>query len=237
MKYVMKFGGTSIVDAQAISRAVRIVAESQLKGHRLVIVVSAFPDVTNELTSISEKAVEGNLKIVDEFAERLTRNHIDTAKGCIHNQTILGKVVDELNENALEMRGILRSIARLRDLTPRSKDFVLSFGERLSAPILCGAATELGLKSEWLMGGDAGITTDENFGEANPLMDVTVRKVRAKLEPMLDEGKLPIIAGYVAASPSGSTTTLGRGGSDYTATLIGASLDADEVLIWQDGRE
>ena len=133
-------------------------------------------------------------------------------------------MIDELNENSLEMRGILMSIVRLRELTPRSKDFVLSFGERLSAPILCGAAAELGLKSEWLTGGDAGITTDENFGEANPLMDVTVRKVRARLEPMLDEGKLPIIAGYVAASPHGVTTTLGRGGSDYTATLIAVPL-------------
>jgi len=234
LKYVMKFGGSSVVDAQAISRAVRIVAEYQLKGHRLVVVVSAFPNVTDELTSISEKAVEGNLKIIDEFVERRTRYHINTAKECIRDQTILGKVVDELNENSLEMRGILRSIARLREFTPRSKDFVLSFGERLSAPILCGAAAELGLKSVWLTGGDAGITTDENFGEANPLMDVTVRKVRAKLEPMLNEGKIPFIAGYVATSPHGVTTTLGRGGSDYTATLIAASLDADEVLIWQE---
>lgn len=236
MKCVMKFGGSSVVDAQAISRAVRIVAEYQLKGHRLVVVVSAFPTVTDELTSISEKAVEGNLKIMDEFVERLTRYHVNTAKGCIRDQTILGKVVDELDENSLEMRGILRSIARLRELTPRSKDFVLSFGERLSAPILCGAAVELGLKSEWLTGGDAGITTDENFGEANPLMDVTVRKIRAKLEPMLNEGRIPFIAGYVAASPHGVTTTLGRGGSDYTATLIAAALDADEVLIWQDAK-
>jgi len=234
LKYVMKFGGSSIVDAPAISRAVRIIAEYQLKGHRQVIVVSAFPNVTDELTRISEKAVQGNLKIIDEFVERQTMYHINTAKACIRDQTILGKVVDELNENSLELRGILRSIASLRELTPRSKDFVLSFGERLSAPILCGAAAELGLKSEWLTGGDTGITTDENFGEANPLIDVTFRKVRAKLEPMLDDGKLPIIAGYVAASPRGSPTTLGRGGSDYTATLIGASLDADEVLIWQD---
>jgi aspartate kinase len=93
---------------------------------------------------------------------------------------------------------------------------------------------ESGLRSEWLTGGDAGITTDEKFGEANPLMDLTVRKVRAKLEQMLNDGKVPIVAGRGAASPHGVTTTLGRGGSDYTATLIGASLDADEVLIWKD---
>jgi aspartate kinase len=232
--YVMTFG---VVDAQAISRAVRIAAGYQLKGHKVVVVVSAFPNVTEELASISEKAVEGDLEMIDEFVERHLRHHIHTATECIRDQNILRKVVDELNENSSEMRGILRSIARLRELTARSKDFVLSFGERLSAPILCGAAAELGLRSEWLTGGDAGITTDENFGEANPLMDTTVRKVRAKLEEILNDGKLPIVAGRGAASPHGVTTTLGRGGSDYTATLIGASLDADEVLIWKDMAE
>ena len=94
--------------------------------------------------------------------------------------------------------------------------------------------TDLGLKSECLTGCDTGITTDENFGEANPLIDITVRKVKAKLEPMLNEGKLPVVAGYGACSPHGITTTLGRGGSDYTATLIATALDADEVLIWKD---
>jgi len=92
----------------------------------------------------------------------------------------------------------------------------------------------LGLRAEWLTGGDAGITTDENFGEANPLLDVTMQKVKAKVEPMLEAGKLPVVAGYGACSPHGLTTTLGRGGSDYTATLIGRALDADEILIWKD---
>jgi aspartate kinase len=234
LKYVMKFGNSSLADPQAISRAARILAEYQMKGHKLVVVVSALPKVTDELVSISEKAVEGNIEIINEFVERQTKRHISAARDCIHDQDILRKVVDELEEISLEMRGILTSIARLRELTPRSKDFVLSFGERLAAPIVCGAAAETGLKSEWLTGNDAGITTDDNFGEANPLMDITVRKVKAKLEPMLDEGKLPIVTGYGAANPHGVTTTLGRGGSDYTATLIGASLDADEVMIWKD---
>ncbi len=234
LKYVMKFGNASLADPQAISRAARIVAEYQMKGHKLVVVVSALPKVTDELVSISEKAVEGNIEMINEFVERQTKRHISIAKECIRDQDILRRVVDELEEISLEMRGILTSIARLRELTPRSKDFVLSFGERLAAPIVCGATAESGLKSEWLTGNDAGITTDDNFGEANPLMDITVRKVKAKLEPMLNEGKLPIVTGYGAANPHGVTTTLGRGGSDYTATLIGAALDADEVMIWKD---
>ena len=234
LKYVMKFGNASLADSHAISRAVKIIAEYQMKGHKLIVVVSALPNVTDELVSTSEKSAEGNLEMINEFVERQTKLHVSTASECIRDQDILKKVVDELEESSLEMRGILTSIARLRELTPRSKDFVLSFGERFSAPIVCGATAESGLKSEWLTGGEAGITTDDNFGEANPLTDMTARKVKAKLEPMLNAGKLPIVAGYGAASPHGVTTTLGRGGSDYTATLIGASLDVDEVMIWKD---
>jgi aspartate kinase len=234
MKYVMKFGAASLADRQAISGAVKILADYQMKGHSLVAVVSALPKVTDELTSISEKAVEANLETINEFVERHTEHHIRTAKECIRDPNTLTKVVGQLQEKSTEIHQILTSIARLKELTPRSKDFVLSFGEQLSAPIVCGVATELGLKSEWLTGGEAGITTDENFGEANPLMDLTIRKIRAKLEPMLSEGTIPIVTGYGAATSTGVTTTLGRGGSDYTATLIGASLEADEIFIWKE---
>ena len=104
-----------------------------------MVVVSAFPKVTDELASISERAAEGNLEMIDEFVEGHLAHHIKIAKECICDQDVLHKVVDKLNETSVEMRGILRSVARLRELTPRSKDFILSFGERLSAPIVCGA--------------------------------------------------------------------------------------------------
>jgi len=230
----MKFGGTSVGDAQAISRAVEIARDYLKKGHKVVVVVSALPEVTDELSSISEKAVEGNLEAINEFVEKHLAHHSKIAKECIHNQDIQRQVLGELNETFLELRGILRSIARLRELTSRSKDFLISFGEKFSAPIVSGAAADLDLKTEWLTGCDVGITTNENFGEANPLMDITSQKVRAKLKPMLEKGSLPIVAGFGACSPHGMTTTLGRGGSDYTATLIGAALDVDEVLIWKD---
>lgn len=234
MKYVMKFGEASLADHQAISGAVRILADYQTKGHRLVAVVSALPKVNDELGRISEEAIDAKPETINEFVERHTKRHIQTARQCIRNPRILTKVVMQLEEKSTEIHEILTSIARLKELTPRSKDFVLSFGVKLAAPIVCGAAIESGLKSEWLTGGEAGITTDENFGEANPLTDLTVRKVKTKLGPMLSEGKVPIVTGYAAATPHGVTTTLGRGGSDYTATLIGASLDVDEVFIWKE---
>jgi aspartate kinase len=230
----MKFGGTSVRDAQAISNAIEIVKEYFRKGHKIVVVTSALSKVTDGLLAVSENAAEGNLDSVDTFVAEELELHSETAKGCIRNEEVLRKVIEELNENSGEMRGILRSIARLRELTPRSKDYLLSFGEKLSASILCGVAADLGLESEWMTGCDAGITTDENFGEATPLIDVTARRVKARLEPLLNAGKLPIVAGYGACSPHGIATTLGRGGSDYTATLIGAALEVDEVWIWKD---
>jgi aspartate kinase len=234
LRFVMKFGGTSVGDAEAILNAIRIAKDYLQKGNEVVVVTSALAKVTDELTEISQRAVEGNLEATGEFIQKHLKKHTEVARACIHGEDHLRKVLDDLDETMKELSGILKSIARLKELTVRSKDYLLSFGERLSAPILWGAAQDLGLKVQWFTGCDTGITTDENFGEANPLMDITVRNVKAKLEPIIAKGELPIIAGYGACSPHGVSTTLGRGGSDYTATLIGAALDADEVIIWKD---
>ncbi len=230
----MKFGGSALANPQAILNAVGIVKEYLSKQHQLVVVTSALPDVTDELVAITEKATELDSETVNAFVERQFELHSTTARKCILIPDVLQKVLMELGETTKELGGILQSISRLRELTPRSKDFLLSFGERLSTPIVCGAASDSGLIVQWLTGGSSGIVTDDNFGDATPLMDVTTRRVKAKLEPLLDAGRLPIIAGYAASSPNGITTTLGRGGSDYTATIIGSALDADEIILWKD---
>lgn len=230
----MKFGGAALANPQAILNVVRIIKEYQSKQHQLVVVTSALPNVTDELISITERAAELDSETVKAFVERQFELHSTTARQCILIPDVLQKVLMEPAETTKELGGILQSVSRLRELTPRSKDFVLSFGERLSTPIVCGAASDSGLIVQWLTGGSSGIVTDDNFGEATPLMEVTIRRVKAKLEPMLDAGRLPIIAGYAASSPNGITTTLGRGGSDYTATIIGWALDADEIILWKD---
>lgn len=230
----MKFGGSALADPKAVLNVVGIINEYHSKGHQLVAVTSALPRVTDELVAITEKAVEADSETINAFAERQLELHSTTARGCIHNPNILREVLVELSETAKELGGILRSVSRLRELTPRSRDFLLSFGERLSTPIICGTVRDSGLITEWFTGGGAGIVTDENFGEATPLMDITIRHVKAKLEPVLNAGKLPIVAGYAASSPHGTTTTLGRGGSDYTATIIGSALDAHEITLWKD---
>jgi len=234
LRLVMKFGGTSVGDADAIIRTVRIINDHMHQGHEVVIVTSALPRVTDELVEISEVAVKGDLEAINAFLKKNLERHMEIVGRCIHDPKILSEVNDELTRTSGELSEILRSVAHLRELTSRSKDFLLSFGEKLSAPIVCAAVNDSGAVAEWLTGCEAGIITDENFGEAKPLMDVASRKIRAKLEPILKARKLPIVAGYGACSPHGITTTLGRGGSDYTVTLIGASLDADEIIIWKD---
>jgi len=234
LRLVMKFGGVSIGGKQGISRAIEIMNDFSKKGDQVVVVVSALPGVTDELVDISEKAAEGNLSTIDDFVPRLRELHTLTARNCIRAPDLLSRVTDEIDQTAKELEGILHSVARLMELTPRSRDFILSFGERMSAPLISGAADDSGLKTKWLTGCEAGITTDENFGEAKPLLDLTKRSVKSKLEPMIAAGILPIIAGYCACSPHGTTTTLGRGGSDYTATLLGTAIDADEVIIWKE---
>ncbi len=221
----MKFGGSALADPQRILNAVGIVKEYQSNQHQLVVVTSALPEVTDELVAITEKATELDSETVDAFVERQLERHSTTARKCIQTAEVLQKVLMELEETAKELAGILQSVSRLKELTPRSKDFLFSFGERLSTPIVCGAATDSGLIAQWLTGGNAGIVTDENFGDATPLMDITSRRVKVKLQPLLDTGSLPIIAGYSASSPNRITTTLGRGGSDYTATIIGSALE------------
>lgn len=230
----MKFGGSALADPQTIVNAVGIVKEYRSNRHQLIVVTSALPGITDELVAITEKATELGSDSANAFAEKQLEFHSTIARKCIRNSDVLEKVLMKLRETTKELRDILQSVSLLRELTPRSKDFLLSFGERLSTPVVWGAASDSSLKAEWLTGGGSGIVTDDNFGEASPLMDVTTRRVKAKLEPLLDAGTLPIIAGYAASSPNGITTTLGRGGSDYTATIIGSAMDADEIILWKD---
>jgi aspartate kinase len=128
----------------------------------------------------------------------------------------------------------VEGIAHLRELTSRSRDYLLSFGERLSTPILAATVSAVGLRSQTLTGAEAGIATDDNFGEAKPLTEMSYHQVQQRLDPLWSRRVIPVVAGFIAATLDGSTTTFGRGGSDYTATLLGAALGADEIWIWTD---
>jgi len=234
MKIVMKFGGTSVATGENIRRVANLVAESAKQGNGVVVVVSALNGTTDRLSEAAEKAKKGNDEYVQKFKKELLERHLTATAKAIESKQ-LRKEVEQMIEKTLdELEKVLTGISYIGELTPKSKDYVLSFGERLSAPIVWGTLRERKLEAQWFTGKEAGIVTDSDFGEASPLMNVTAHQLRERIAPLLEKGVIPVVTGYIAATQDGVVTTLGRGGSDFTATLIGTALAADEVWIWTD---
>jgi len=239
-KIVMKFGGTSVATGKNIRHVAELI-KNTIFNERLfkdscevVVVVSALEDVTNQLIQAAEEAKKGNREYIRKFKQEILERHLATAKEAIKDRQLEDETAQVLVSRADELEQVLKGIVYVNELSPKSMDTVLSFGEKLSAPIISGALKDLGLKSEHLTGGEAGIVTDSNFGEAGLLMNFTKYQVKKNLEPLLKKGTVPVLTGFIAATQDGETTTLGRGGSDYTATIIGAALEANEVWIWTD---
>jgi aspartate kinase len=232
-KIVMKFGGTSVAIGENIRHVAELVAETAKQGCRIVVVVSALDGVTDDLLEAGEQAQKEKLEYVQAFKQRMLDRHCVAISKAIKTASIRKEVEQTVRKIIDELEKVLTGICYVGELTVKSKDYVLSFGERLSAPIISGAIRDLKLKSQNFTGKEAGIVTDTNFGEANPLMNVTTHQLKEKLEPVLEQ-TIPVISGYIAATQDGVVTTLGRGGSDYTATLVGAALLVDEVWIWTD---
>ena len=233
-KIVMKFGGTSVATGKNIRHVAKLIADYAGKDCSVVAVVSALEDVTNQLIQAAEEAKKGNREYIHKFKQEILERHLATAKEAIEDKQLENEIEIVLKARAGELEQVLTGIAFVGELTPKSRDNVLSFGEKLSAPIVSGALEDIGLNSQHLTGGEAGIVTDSNFGEAGLLMNFTKFQVKRKIEPLLNKGAVPVITGFIAATQDGETTTLGRGGSDYTATIMGAALDSDEVWIWTD---
>jgi aspartate kinase len=228
----MKFGGSSLANAARIENAARIVRRF-VPENRMVVVASAMNDTTDRLVEIGELARKGENARVRKILLRIQTLHIKTAQAASTKKTRreLLILIDRLNR---DLEKTVEGISHLRELTPRSRDYLLSFGERLSAPILAAAIRSLGLKTRALTGAEAGIASDERFGEANPLVEVSYHEIRRRLGPLLARNEIPVVTGFIAASVDGSITTIGRGGSDYTASLLGAALNTDEIWIWTD---
>ena len=233
-KIVMKFGGTSVATGENIRRVANIVADSVKKGYRVVVVVSALAGVTNQLVEEAEQAKKKDEKQIQEFARKLVEKHVATVTEAIDNKSIQKEVEQVIKKTVSELEKVLTGICYVGEITPKSRDYVLSFGERLSAPIIWGALRDIKLETQYLTGKEAGIVTDENFGEARPLMNVTTHQAKGRLEPLLEKNVVPVVTGYIATTQDGVVTTLGRGGSDYTATILSVALSADEVWIWTD---
>jgi len=234
MNIVMKFGGASVADGDRLRKVGTIVRKFHKENHQLVIVISAMYGVTDSLVEIARNASHGSKEGVREFIESLVTKNKKAADTAIMDERILKRVTGVIESRCEDLRNILLGVAHIGELTPRSRDYVVGFGEKLSAPILQGVLEDLGIESRALTGGEAGIVTDNRFGDASPLMNSTTYQVRQILEPMLEENMVPVVSGFIAATQDGVQTTLGRGGSDYTASIIGAALKADEVWVWKD---
>jgi len=229
---VMKFGGTSVGDASCIRRAAEIVKKAAATG-TVVVVVSAMSGVTNRLIEGARQAEAGEEEKLQGLIGELRKQHEAAATGLVAG----GKKREELLAAGAqvfeELERLLQGTALLRELTPRALDAISGIGERLSAPLVAGAIAALGLRSEPVPATEI-IVTDAHHGRAEPLMAETRKRAESRLRPMLKNGIVPVVTGFIGATIDGVPTTLGRGGADYSATILGAALGADETIIWTD---
>src|SRR5262245_22762212 len=232
MLIVMKFGGTSVGSAERIAQAVDLVIAGARDGHRVVVVTSAMSGITNQLITAAQIAARGNWQpsVRDNFFER----HRSVAEQLINDHLSRRKaLMDVVRERLDQFEKLCFGLSMVHELTPRLLDVISSTGERLLAPLLAGAIAARGVEAEAVEATEL-IVTNDQFGSADPLMDRTQSKTESRLRPFIERGVVPVITGFIGATEDGVLTTLGRGGSDYSASIIGAALSADEVWIWTD---
>jgi aspartate kinase len=229
----IKFGGTSVGGADAIQQAATITQEQAQNWDRLAVIVSAMSGVTDALTLGALSAAEGDAQAFRGIVADLRVRHyrvVDELLSADGERAQLLAVVDGFLD---EFDAFCRSVHVLGEVTPRAMDAITSLGERINARIVAALLRQLGARSKAVDATEL-IVTDETFQNAVPLLDRTREQVSARLLPLLQEGVIPVITGFVAATSGGITTTLGRGGSDYSAAIIGDCLDTDEVWTWTD---
>lgn len=231
----MKFGGTSVGNGEAIRRVAELVRSYSEQGNEIVVVVSAMSGVTDQLQTIAERLTSeyAELSEVTEFTQRVGQRHFDATYAAIDDEMVITEALSEIETRLEELRNALTGIYHLGELTDRSYDYVSSFGERLSAPIVAGALKSQKVQSVFLTGCEAGIITNSKHRGAHPI-EITERRIHERLIPLLEVGIVPVVTGFIACNIHDIVTTLGRGGSDFTASVIGSAIDCDEIWIWTD---
>ena len=229
---VCKFGGTSVGDAEAIRRTASIVT------HRLdrqpIVVVSAFGGATNTLLALAEQAARGQLIGALRAVEGLRERHLRETSTLLGTGDEAADVGAELSGMFDELASLAEALSVLGHLTPRSLDAVASFGEQLSSIICTQAFLRLGVPAEHVDARKV-MVTDDQFTRAEPQQDAVADAARQHLLPIVREGRVPVLGGFIGSTAVGGiTTTMGRGGSDYSASLIGAALKAEAIEIWTD---
>jgi aspartate kinase len=229
---VMKFGGTSVEDARAILRTAAIVRGRRERGLMPVVVVSAMAKVTDQLLAAAQAAGRGDKAGALAIAARLRNRHTETAADLLCGD-LFAEIQGEIRARFDALDDLLRGISAVGELTPRTKDKVVSFGERVSSRMVAAAFVQSGMQSVHVDARSC-IVTDDHFGKAVPQEAAIERKLTEVVLPMVEAGQTPVMGGFIGATADGITTTLGRGGSDFTAALVGGGLHAGAIEIWTD---
>jgi aspartokinase/homoserine dehydrogenase 1 len=225
----MKFGGTSVGDASCIQKVVEIIREASGKAD-IVVVVSAMAGVTNKLIDAAVQSEAGNREAATTIFEELRKRHNLAASALLDRPAELH---DKMHKLFQEGDRLCHDTNGRRHLTPGASDSISSLGERLSAALVAAALLKQGMASQ-AMDATELIATDSHHGAADPHLELTRQNCQTRLRPLLQQGIVPVVTGFIGATTEGTLTTLGRGGSDYSATILAAALDADEVIIWTD---
>ena len=233
MRLVLKYGGTSISTAKDIQSAAKFV-KNLSKQNKIAVVCSAISGTTDDLIEISESMKKENKGKAEQLASKIINRHKQLAKQVIKKSDLRKKLLQKLDEDYKELLALADGMVLLGEVTSRSMDYLNSFGERLSIKLISFAIRDIGKKSIPITGKDVGIVTDSNFGESKPLMDTTRLRVSKTIDLLFSKNTIPVIGGFTGADQYGHVTTFGRGGSDYTATIIGSCIKADEIWLMSD---
>ncbi len=229
---VMKFGGTSVGDASCIQRVVDIVRAAARESD-VVVVVSAMSGVTNKLVEAGNQADAGNRESVAAIFGELRQRHETAANVLISSHEKRQTIVQTIQARVQDGERLCENAIQRRDMSAQVRDAISGLGERLSAPLVAAALAERGVLSEAIEATEL-VVTDSRHGAAEPFMDLTRERCEARLRPLLLQGIVAVVTGFIGATVEGVPTTLGRNSSDFSGTIMGAALDADEVILWTD---
>ena len=232
MLIVMKFGGTSVGSAERIAEAARLAVDTASKGHQVVVVTSAMSKVTDSLVEAAHTASRG--KWDPGLRQQLFERHRQAAEALTSgNVADRDAVLAQIQAQLERFEKLCFGLSMVHELTPRLLDAISGTGELLAAPLVSAAIRAAGRPSSPVDATEVIVTT-EQFGGAEPLPEATEAKAATRLRPLVDRGEIAVVTGFIGATADGVLTTLGRGGSDYSASIVGAALNADEVWIWTD---
>ena len=237
MTLVMKFGGTSVGNAKAIRETVDLILQTKREWGQVVVVASGMGSkpvkVTDLLLQGAHTAFAGDTSSFKQAAETMRQVHYEAIDGLLEPEKERQKILAENQDFINHYLTLCDAVCVLGELTPRALDAISGMGEQMSVRILAAYLRQLGYNAEAIDATEL-VVTDNNFQNATPITDLTDARVQARLRPLLENDIIPVVTGFIGATTKGVTTTLGRGGSDFSASILGKALRADEVWIWTD---